>query len=556
MSKEATGANGSRLGSSEYWSSINRSTMFGGLMQRDSEPNYYGTLQVIGARANTMVNEIYEDLQKHIKVVRSVPSDHRSALAKQVQALYDICRMGGVICSRSSECVSILNLSGLYISVNPFGSDAAVQNAVRKIKSNSYFSSSECADMVRQAADWSISFAAGSDERKKTFLEDVSQGKGKDFLKEVLDAYRSSSGTADTRGRCGYAIGSRDYRNYVERTVFRQELSTLGSYNYGSVIKGALEVIAGQLERDLTRNERENNYITDDTARNLKEAVRDLNRCGVGTGSAESTIGRLAWFVGGDPTKIRQLQSKLNALGIGARLEEDGVFGNKTANACVAFLRKLEQGSVPIFRWIDPLQNHITGITVGSTKNSPTNNALVLNGAQRFVHFDPPHPGQTTKINGKRVPIDFYHVNIQEMPNGNSVYNWFQRKYNHYEIPEDTYRHLKDLESTGKTIRKGGRKLLIAGLVLDVWELIPDITRELKDADRKLEKSTWSTLGGIGGSWAGAAAGAKIGALAGTMAGLAASVAVPVLSFVGGIVGSFKGDEFGRWVVDITDLGD
>ena len=170
MSKEATGANGSRLGSSEYWSSINRSTMFGGLMQRDSEPNYYGTLQVIGARANTMVNEIYEDLQKHIKVVRSVPSDHRSALAKQVQALYDICRMGGVICSRSSECVSILNLSGLYVSVNPFSSDAAVQNAVRKIKSNSYFSSSECADMVRQAADWSISFAAGSDERKKLRL--------------------------------------------------------------------------------------------------------------------------------------------------------------------------------------------------------------------------------------------------------------------------------------------------------------------------------------------------------------------------------------------------
>ena len=375
-------------------------------------------------------------------------------------------------------------------------------------------------------------------------------------MQEVLDEYRSSSGTADTRGRCGYSIGSRDYRDYVERTVFRQELSTLGSYDYDGIIKGALEVIASQLERDLTRNERENNYITDDTARNLKEAVRDLNRCDVSAGSAESTIERLAWFVGGDPAKIRQLQSKLNELGIGERLEEDGVFGNKTANACVAFLRKLEQGSVPIFRWIDPLQSHITGITVGSTKNSPTNNALVLNGAQRFVHFDPPHPGQTTKINGKRVPIDFYHVNIQEMPNRNRVYNWFQRKCNHYEIPDDVYRHLKDLESTGKTIRKGGRKLLIAGLVLDVWELIPDIIRELKDTDRKLEKSTWSTLGGIGGSWAGAAAGAKIGALAGTATGLAAPVAVPVLSFVGGIVGSFKGDEFGRWVVDITDLGD
>ena len=91
---------------------------------------------------------------------------------------------------------------------------------------------------------------------------------------------------------------------------------------------------------------------------------------------------------------------------------------------------------------------------------------------------------------------------------------------------------------------------------MDVWELIPDVIKELKDADRKLESSTWSTLGGIGGSWAGAAVGAKIGALAGTITGLAAPVAVPVLSFVGGIVGSFKGDEFGRWVVDISDLGD
>ena len=97
MNKEATGANGSRLGSSEYWSSINRSTVFGGLMQRDSEPNYCGTLQVIGVRANMMVDEIYEDLQNHIKLLRSIPSDHRSSLAKQVQALYDICRMGGVI---------------------------------------------------------------------------------------------------------------------------------------------------------------------------------------------------------------------------------------------------------------------------------------------------------------------------------------------------------------------------------------------------------------------------------------------------------------------------
>jgi len=124
--------------------------------------------------------------------------------------------------------------------------------------------------------------------------------------------------------------------------VFRQELSTLGSYDYDGILKGALEVIASQLERDLTRNERENNYITDDTARSLKEAVRDLNRCDVSTGSSESTTERLAWFVGGDPAKIRQLQSKLNELGIDDRLEEDGVYGKKTEDAVNKTIGKIQ----------------------------------------------------------------------------------------------------------------------------------------------------------------------------------------------------------------------
>ena len=126
----------------------------------------------------------------------------------------------------------------------------------------------------------------------------------------------------------------------------------------------------------------------------------------------------------------------------------------------------------------------------------------------------------------------------------------------HYKISDDAYRCLGDLDSTGKIIRKGGKVLLVAGVVLDVLELLPDVIAEVKDADNKLEKSTWSTLAGIGGSWAGAAAGAKIGALLGAATGLAAPVAIPVLSLVGGIAGSFAGDALGRWVVDITDFGD
>ena len=216
-------------------------------------------------------------------------------------------------------------------------------NVIPKIKNHPDFFASECVELLQKAADWSISFAAGGDEKKRVFLEDVSQGKGKDFLQEVVDAYKSSSGTADTRGKCGYPIGSSGYVSRMERVVFRQDVPTMrsarwGSPDYDSLLKDALESIARQLERNLERNERENNYITDETARNLKSAVSELECCGISTGWASSKIGKLAWFVGGDPAKIRQLQNKLNQLNIDEHLTEDDVYGKRTARNVSNFL--------------------------------------------------------------------------------------------------------------------------------------------------------------------------------------------------------------------------
>jgi len=153
-------------------------------------------------------------------------------------------------------------------------------------------------------------------------------------LQEVLDSYKSSSGNADMRGKCGYPIGSSEYQDRMERVVFRQDVPTMcsahwGSPDYDGLLRDALESIVHQLEQDLERNERENNYITDETEKNLKAAVSELERCGISTGAANSKIEKLAWFVGGDPAKIRQLQSILNALHLSNQLLEDGVYGRK-----------------------------------------------------------------------------------------------------------------------------------------------------------------------------------------------------------------------------------
>ena len=115
------------------------------------------------------------------------------------------------------------------------------------------------------------------------------------------------------------------------------------------------------MEQDLLRNGRENNYITDETASILKKAGQDLSRCGV-TISIDTTVDKLAWFVGGDSVKIRQLQSKLNEMHFGEHLTEDGVYGKKTEQAVAGFFDELLRGSVHTLAWVNPLQSSYTGI--------------------------------------------------------------------------------------------------------------------------------------------------------------------------------------------------
>ena len=151
MSQEAIGENGAVLGSSEYWNRVNRTTFLGGLMGRPSETDYHETLREIGSRAGDMVEEIYDDLQEHKKQLHAIDSGQRNLLAKQVRGLYGVCRMTGSLCSHSSECISMLALSGFFS--NPFGEERAIQNAIRKIKNHPDFFPGECVELLQKAAD-------------------------------------------------------------------------------------------------------------------------------------------------------------------------------------------------------------------------------------------------------------------------------------------------------------------------------------------------------------------------------------------------------------------
>lgn len=209
------------------------------------------------------------------------------------------------------------------------------------------------------------------------------------------------------------------------------------------------------------------------------------------------------------------------------------------------------------------MQSKKTGITIGHTKNgglARLNNTLML-GSHPFIRFDPiPSGTETAWVRGKKTTINYPHVNFDPTADSNALYDFIRKQFNHYPLTDEAYNALKDLKDVGKKVKIAGKVLLVAGAVLDALELGMAIDADLKDADRKLGKTTASTFFSIVGRWGGAAAGAKGGAVLGALMGPAAPVAIPVLSIAGGIAGSFLGDWGGNIlvekVVDITKAED
>ena len=376
-----------------------------------------------------------------------------------------------------------------------------------------------------------------------------------------------NTNTSVPTGFNGAAIGSGDYIQRIEHNVFLSDLSMaysarFGSPSYTSLLRDSLGTIAHTLESDLSRNERENNYITDEMAPVLKRAGQDLSHCGIII-SIDSAVDKLAWFVGGDPAKIRKLQSKLNEMHIGEHLTEDGVYGKKTEQAVAELFDQLFHGSIHTLAWINPLQSSSTGIT---------SEPIIKNGETIFSLRD----SSARSVSGKPIVVfrpdtphngfPYTHINAVEgrsLKNGQYIPSSERQlanlnAMNHTEISEDAYRLLKDFDGTCKKVRTAGRVLLVAGLALEALELYQTIESDLHDADRKIGKKTYSHVASIVGSWAlsalGSKGGAWIGATIGTaiMPGVGTAIGGAVGGVTLGLVGSFGGSAIGKCVVDIS----
>lgn len=63
-------------------------------------------------------------------------------------------------------------------------------------------------------------------------------------------------------------------------------------------------------------------------------------------------------------------------------------------------------------------------------------------------------------------------------------------KWDHFGISNKAYDALKSFDQTAKVIKVSGKTLLITGIIADTISLGKAIESDLKDADRKLGKTT------------------------------------------------------------------
>lgn len=101
----------------------------------------------------------------------------------------------------------------------------------------------------------------------------------------------------------------------LERDVFGCNVPTSysadwGNPQYAKLLREALAEISSQIEHHLEEALRGNCYMRDENAERMREAVRNLEKCGISTFSYSGIADKLCWYVGGDEYKIRQLQAE------------------------------------------------------------------------------------------------------------------------------------------------------------------------------------------------------------------------------------------------------
>ena len=618
---ELIGKNGYAVGSVEYFKNLNEKSMVGDLLREfcgsSSSTQYSKAVDGVCKRAQDAIYDIHADLKKHAAFLRYFPKSERDSLIQVVKGLEELLKLGTYTRnSTANACVSLLTLQSSETRPKSRESMQNLEAAAKLVRDGGKVRVTYATgyDLIKRAASDGVQRAAGSDLTKQTFFNAVVGNRSKEFVQDLWILMQYQKEKHRLTGRCGKVICSRDYMNKIETQVFGKAQSWVSdceSY-YDDIFKG-LVMIKDQIILEVRYP---TGFLSEKNGNRLLEVEQEFEKLGI-----SMKISDLVKDITHVPTpeeiteKIRTLQHLLNEMkipGTNGVLKEDGVWGDDTQTAWNTFLqcfengiapslvpinvdpeslsqieallsddpsiseleadiemdnsllsvwnesggRAVTEGIVPSLWYVSPLQSNITGVQI------PLDNLnhLKLSDNLRVLRIDGPHPDKYIKLPNvkKKIPIDFCHINTQVPANATPLQSKVLQSLNHMEISPNTYAIFKDLKGTAKVVKHAGRAFLVAGIVMDAYDLGTTIYEDYNDEDGTWGKKSTKKVAEIAGSWAGAAAGAKLGAMAGASLGTVAAPGIGtavggfVLGLIGGIAGAIGGEAFCSWVVDIT----
>lgn len=253
------GQNGKVVGSGDYFSALNRGIL-SEFMQNHSTYNYNESLQKAADRIHSILEEIYQDLNNNIGILRCIPLNHRKNLIKVITGCAEICRIVSKSAGKSTDCIAMLNLSSYKTHPGSKASERELDDAVKTIRSYLGVSLSERIDTIKKVLARGKSAAIGNNAKRALFLQQVERGKSREFLNDASLKFLYANNTRQFTGHCGRVICSDEYIRYIQKRIFLHDASKRilnNSKTYGELALAQLKGIAQQIEKDLSAGKKE-----------------------------------------------------------------------------------------------------------------------------------------------------------------------------------------------------------------------------------------------------------------------------------------------------------
>lgn len=290
------GSNGLAVGSPEYFQKLNERNFAGSLLSDLKKYNYYDMLCLTAKNGIETIEEMYQDLKKNSAVMSYISKDNRNLTIKFILGVCDLCKIVGKETSRTNSCIKVLSLSDWSTARKSKASDREIDDAIKIIKNGGTTkrNSSDRLSIIQKAVEYNESTAVRNDAQRAAYLKEVTKGKSKEFLSDVLVKFKYQNRPNDYKGRCGKVICSKEYLDHMEKRIFGKDipnyyLQSGGDRAYDVNLKNALHHITDTIAKDLAsgvRNETDIDIIHKDNRISVETALNQLKLCGCDTTAA------------------------------------------------------------------------------------------------------------------------------------------------------------------------------------------------------------------------------------------------------------------------------